>query len=74
MRFHRLDALRGVAIVWMALFHFCFDLGHFKLIQQNFYTDPFWTAQRAVIVSLFMFTAGVGQAIALQQGQGWDRF
>ena len=73
-RFDRLDALRGVAIVWMALFHFCFDLGHFKLIQQNFYTDPFWTAQRAVIVSLFMFTAGVGQAIALQQGQGWHRF
>ena len=74
MRFDRLDALRGVAIVWMAVFHFCFDLGHFKLIQQNFYTDPFWTVQRAMIVSLFMFTAGVGQAIALQQGQGWHRF
>ena len=61
-------------MVWMAVFHFCFDLGHFKLIQQNFYTDPFWTAQRAVIVSLFMFTAGVGQAIALQQGQRLHRF
>ena len=61
-------------MVWMAVFHFCFDLGHFKLIQQNFYTDPFWTVQRAMIVSLFMFTAGVGQAIALQQGQGWHRF
>ena len=58
----------------MAVFHLCFDLNHFKLIQQNFYTDPFWTIQRACIVSLFMFCAGFGQAVAQQQGQGWPRF
>ncbi|MFY8088584.1 MAG: heparan-alpha-glucosaminide N-acetyltransferase domain-containing protein, partial [Rubrivivax sp.] len=54
-RFDRLDALRGVAIVWMAVFHFCFDLNHFRLLEprQNFYLDPFWTWQRASIVSLF---------------------
>ena len=73
-RLERLDALRGVAIVWMAIFHFCFDLSHFKFIQQNFYTDPFWTLQRAMIVSMFMFVAGVGQAIALRQDPGWQRF
>jgi hypothetical protein len=41
-RFDRLDALRGVAIVWMALFHFGFDLNHFGLLEprQNFYRDP----------------------------------
>ena len=58
----------------MALFHFCFDLNHFRFIRQNFYTDPFWTVQRACIVSLFMFCAGLGQAVAFQQGQGWPRF
>ncbi len=73
-RHDRLDALRGVAIVWMALFHFCFDLSHFKLTQQNFYVDPFWTVQRTMIVTLFMFVAGVGQALALQQGSTWPRF
>ncbi len=73
-RFERLDAVRGVAIVWMAAFHFCFDLSHFKLIQENFYVDPFWTVQRAVIVTMFMFVAGVGQAIALRQDSGWPRF
>ena len=31
-RFDRLDALRGLAIVWMALFHFSFDLNHFGLV------------------------------------------
>jgi uncharacterized membrane protein len=73
-RFDRLDALRGVAIVWMAVFHFCFDLNYFRFIHQSFNTDPFWTGQRTCIVSLFLFCAGFGQAIAMQQGQGWPRF
>lgn len=61
-------------MVWMAAFHFFFDLNYFGLIRQNFYTDPFWTVQRAIIVSLFMFCVGLGQAVALQQVQGWPRF
>jgi len=73
-RFQRLDALRAIAIVWMATFHFAFDLNHFGLIHQNFYTDPVWTWQRVCIVSLFLFCAGLGQAVALEQGQGWPRF
>jgi uncharacterized membrane protein len=75
-RFDRLDALRGAAIVWMALFHFCFDLNHYRLLNpvQNFYADPFWTLQRAAIVTLFMFTAGLSQAVAHDAGQGWPRF
>jgi uncharacterized membrane protein len=74
MRHDRLDALRGVAIVWMALFHFGFDLAHFKLIEANFYVDPVWTRQRIGIVSLFLFCAGFGQAVAVAQGQDWPRF
>lgn len=73
-RFDRLDALRGVAIVWMAVFHFCFDLNYFGFIRQNFYTDPLWTQQRVAIVTLFLFCAGLGQAVALEQGQAWPRF
>jgi len=75
-RFDRLDALRGAAIVWMAAFHFCFDLNHFGLLspKQNFYADPLWTWQRTCIVSLFLFCAGLGQAAAWQAGQGWPRF
>jgi uncharacterized membrane protein len=75
-RFDRLDALRGAAIVWMALFHLCFDLNHFRLLEpaQNFYRDPFWTVQRAAIVTLFMGVAGLSVAAALDVGQGWPRF
>jgi uncharacterized membrane protein len=73
-RFDRLDALRGVAIVWMALFHFSFDLNHYRFIHQDFHNDLFWTLQRTCIVSLFLFCAGLGQAVALEQGQAWPRF
>lgn len=73
-RLDRLDALRGAAIVWMTAFHFCFDLNHFGWIRQDFYRDPVWTWQRASIVSLFLFCAGLSQAVALGQGQGWLRF
>ena len=69
-----MDALRGLAMVWMTVFHFCFDLSHLGFWPQNFRADPFWTVQRTAIVSLFLFCAGLGQAIALQQGQGWARF
>jgi uncharacterized membrane protein len=73
-RFDRIDAVRGVAIVWMTVFHFCFDLNYFGWIRQNFVLDPFWTWQRTSIVSLFLFCAGLGQAVATAQGQGWPRF
>ena len=73
-RFDRLDALRAVAMLWMAGFHFSYDLNHFSFIQQNFYTDPFWTVQRTCIVSLFLFCAGLGQAVAWRRGQSWARF
>ena len=73
-RFDRLDALRGAAIVWMAVFHFCFDLNHFRFIRQSFQTDPFWTGQRTAIVTLFLLCAGAAQAVALSQGQTWPRF
>lgn len=73
-RYDSVDALRGFAMVWMTVFHFCFDLSHLGFWPQNFRADPFWTLQRTAIVSLFLFCAGMGQAIALQQGQGWGRF
>lgn len=73
-RFDSIDALRGIAIVWMTAFHFCFDLNHFQYIRQDFYNDPFWTWQRTAIVSLFLFCAGLGQAVAVDQQQSASRF
>ena len=80
-RYKAVDTLRGVAIVWMTVFHFCFDfnqLGPLSAslgwVSQNFYADPFWTWQRSLIVSLFLGCAGISQAIAVHQRQSWRRF
>ena len=73
-RFDTIDALRGAAIVWMTVYHFSFDLNHAGWLKQDFYNDPFWTWQRTAIVSLFLFCAGLGQAVAVHQGQSWPRF
>lgn len=55
-------------MLWMAAFHFAFDLSHFGLLSgQDFYNDAFWTWQRVGIVSLFLACAGCGQALALQR-------
>ena len=62
-------------MVWMACFHFSFDLNQFHVIaRQNFYGDPFWTTQRLCIVSMFLLAAGAGQAVAMDAGQTWARF
>jgi uncharacterized membrane protein len=75
-RFDRVDALRGLAIVWMVAFHFSFDLNHLGWLtpHQNFYRDPFWTMQRTCIVTLFLLCVGLGQALALDAGQAARRF
>lgn len=74
MRSDRLDALRGLAMVWMTGFHLSFDLSYLGWWPQDFYNDTRWTLQRSCIVSLFLLCAGASQALALHQGQGLQAF
>jgi uncharacterized membrane protein len=73
-REERLDALRGTWMLWMAAFHFGFDLAHFRFFEADFYRDPLWTTQRTLILSGFLFWAGWGQGLALAAGQSAGRF
>ena len=74
LRLYGLDAVRGIAMLWMTAFHGCFDLQYFGYLHTNFYDNPIWTLQRISIVSLFLFCAGFGQAVAMQQQLSWARF
>lgn len=69
-----IDALRGAALLWMTIYHFCFDLFHFRLLATDFYRDPVWTVQRTVILSLFLACAGASQAMAHELALPWPRF
>lgn len=57
-RFWEIDALRGVAIIMMVIFHFLWDL--------NFFTDTeivltqgFWEVFRIITASAFLFLVGI---------------
>ena len=59
-----LDALRGIAIVAMVVYHFCFDLRYFRLTRWDFEHDPLWLTARAAILSSFLLIAGISAALA----------
>ncbi len=69
-RVRGLDALRGLAIVAMVAYHFCFDLAYFRVVAWNFYRDAFWLHSRTAILSSFLLIAGVSLMLAERAGGG----
>lgn len=65
------DIARGVAIVLMFAFHFCFDLKYFGFVQVDIYHAPFWRYSRAAIVTLFLLVVGVSLLLAHAEGIRW---
>lgn len=66
-----LDVLRGVAIILMIGFHFCFDLNHFGLVALDIYYGDFWRYFRFLIVTLFIFVSGYTLTVVHQEGIKW---
>ncbi|CAK0742879.1 DUF1624 domain-containing protein [Gammaproteobacteria bacterium] len=68
------DAVRGLAIVLMVGYHFCFDLNLYGLTAFRFHDTPFWLGLRAVIVSLFLGVMGVSLHLASRKGLHLHRY
>ncbi|MEA1983111.1 MAG: heparan-alpha-glucosaminide N-acetyltransferase [Campylobacterota bacterium] len=68
MRVQGLDVLRGYAIVLMVIFHFSFDLNNFGYISTDMKHGLEWRYFRYVIVTMFVFLAGVSLYLANQNG------
>lgn len=62
-----IDAGRGVAIVLMIVYHFCFDLAYFGWLVADFNNHLAWLSFRALIVSSFLFLVGVSLVLARHQ-------
>ena len=69
-----IDALRGLAIVAMIVYHFAFDLRYFGLTRADFENDPFWLTARGAIVTSFLLLAGISAVLADRAGIGPRRF
>ena len=58
-RVNEVDILRGMAIVLMVIFHFCYNLAAFDWLDISTNKDIEWRVFRAVIVSGFLLAVGM---------------
>lgn len=72
-RMTSVDELRGVALVLMAVFHFCYDLSSYGYVDFSS-SDPFWAGFRFIIVTLFFSMVGVSLVLASEKGLRWKAF
>jgi uncharacterized membrane protein len=63
-RIFEVDFFRGIAIVLMVIFHFCFDLNYFEYVKFDIYHGLNWKIFRIIIVSLFLLLVGVSFCLA----------
>lgn len=57
MRDHFLDALRGIAVLWMIIFHFSYDMTILGFVEWDF-SQGFWWMFPRVIAFTFLFCVG----------------
>ena len=72
-RFNVLDSYRGLAVVLMILFHFCWDLRDIGFVTFDDRSD-FWINFRALIVFMFVTAVGWSSYLATHNHQPLRRF
>lgn len=73
-RIPALDALRGMALVAMFIYHFCFDLVYFGILKADPYQSIVWIGCRTVILGSFLLLAGASMALAHGDRIHWPAF
>ncbi|QDZ12950.1 DUF1624 domain-containing protein [Devosia ginsengisoli] len=73
-RFAIVDIARGVAIIAMVAYHFCWDLSYFRFIAADVGYDPQWVFIARSILAVFLFLVGVGLVLGHGNGIRWRSF
>lgn len=73
MRLAGLDIFRGYAIVLMVIFHFSFDLNNFHYIDINIKFGEEWRYFRFLIVTMFVFSAGISLKLSNENGINFSK-
>lgn len=71
MRANYLDSLRGIAVIWMVIFHTAYDLQMFQFVTWDFSTG-FWFAFPRVIAFTFLFCVGLSLNYTHRPRINWD--
>jgi uncharacterized membrane protein len=69
-----IDLARGLAVLMMFVYHFCFDLANVGFIRQNLYDDWRWIAWRSLILGMFLVLAGTSLTLAWRAPDPWPAF
>lgn len=70
-RFHFLDQLRGLAVVWMIIFHTTYDLVTLGFLKLDM-SYGFWYAFPRVIAFTFLFCVGFSSYFVHKNGINWS--
>jgi len=73
-RIAAIDALRGLAILAMIVYHFSWDLSYFGLISIDVVQDPGWKAFARIIAGTFIGIVGVSLVLAARNGARWPHY
>ncbi len=73
VRANLIDVLRTLAIIWMVIFHFSYDLRALGFTQTNF-SEGFWYYFPRVIAGSFLFIVGISLHLAYKDGIIWSKF
>lgn len=66
-RFWEVDALRGVAIIMMIIFHLMWDLWFFRILPDVVLWEGFWKYFQRTTASLFIFLVGVSLTLSYRR-------
>lgn len=72
-RYLGLDALRGVAVILMVIFHFTYDLKMYGLNRVDFQSG-FWYGLPRLIVFIFLWCVGASLQLVHGQGVHWRSY
>ena len=74
VRLAAIDALRGIGLLMMIVYHFTFDLSWMRVVAIDFNHDPFWLTARNFIVTWFLLLVGVSLVLARNAQQSTRAF
>jgi uncharacterized membrane protein len=66
-RYWEVDALRGVAIIMMVVYHLMWDLWYFRILPELILTAGFWKYFQRTTASLFLILVGVSLTISYRR-------
>ena len=73
-RLAALDLARGTAVMAMVIYHFCWDLVFFGLVDWPLLTHWAWLAARTAVAASFLAISGASLALAVEGGLNRRRY